>query len=404
MAKNNLSILVWLYKAKKNKQGTIPIYLRITYGNSRKNISTGFFIEEARWDRDKNLVRGIKPDAIEINSYLSQIKVRIMELFSEMVKQNDINLDLLLTKLLNKNNNNKTLFELIEFHNQDFKSRLGIDYAFSTLEKYDILHRKMLLFLKSKYAKTDIRLKDLSLQLISNFEFHLKSVDNNQHNTAIKYIKNLKKIMNFGILHGWIETNPFERYKATYKDVDRIYLTQTEVFAIKNTDFKSQRLNLVCDVFIFQCYTGLAYTDLKNLTISNISPGIDGNKWIITRRQKTDVRAAIPLLPIAEEILARYQNVGKLTDSSLFAFYSIQKFNSYLHEIAELCSINKNLTSHVGRRTFATTIALANGISIETISKLLGHASTKITAQYAVVTDLKISKDMLELREKLLKK
>ena len=325
MAKNNLSILVWLYKAKKNKQGTIPIYLRITYGNSRKNISTGFFIEEARWDRDKNLVRGIKPDAIEINSYLSQIKVRIMELFSEMVKQNDINLDLLLTKLLNKNNNNKTLFELIEFHNQDFKSRLGIDYAFSTLEKCDILHRKMLLFLKSKYAKTDIRLKDLSLQLISNFEFHLKSVDNNQHNTAIKYIKNLKKIMNFGILHGWIETNPFERYKATYKDVDRIYLTQTEVFAIKNTDFKSQRLNLVRDVFIFQCYTGLAYTDLKNLTISNISPGIDGNKWIITRRQKTDVRAAIPLLPIAEEILARYQNVGKLTDSSLFAFYSIQK-------------------------------------------------------------------------------
>ena len=401
MARNNLSLLVWLYRAKKNKKGNIPIYLRITYGNTRKNLSTGFLIEETRWDQDKSIVRGTKKDAIEINNYLSHVRTKIIEIFNEMLKEDDVNLELLVSRLLNKDNNNKTLVELILFHNKDFKSKLGIDYAFSTLEKYDILHRKILLFLKSKYGKSDIRLKDLSLQLVSNFEFYLKSVDNNQHNTAIKYIKNLKKILNFGILHEWIETNPFERYKATYKDVDRIYLTQTEVSAIRNTDFHSKRLNLVRDVFIFQCYTGLSYTDLKNLTFSNISPGIDGNKWIITRRQKTDVRAAIPLLPIAEEILLKYQNGENAPDSSLFTFYSIQKFNSYLHEIAELCAINKNLTSHVGRRTFATTIALANGISIETISKLLGHTSTKITAQYAVVTDIKIGKDMQELREKL---
>jgi site-specific recombinase XerD len=401
MAKNNLTILFWLYKARANKKGEVPIYLRITHGNSRKNIATGFSIDKERWDKIKGTVKGTKPDAININAYISQAKARLMELFNQLWKDNDIDLDILVNKFLGNDVDNRTILQLVEYHNKDFKARIGTDYTESTYEKYDILYRKLQVFIPHLYQRKDIRLKDLTVKFIADFDFYLKNHDKNEHNTATKYLKNLKKILNLGVRNGWIEDNPFEHFKSSYKDVERVYLTQHELDEIRNKQFRLKRLELVRDLFLFQCYTGLAYSDMAKLTLGNVAPGIDGGKWIITRRKKTDVRAAIPLLFEAEEIIAKYNRNQKDSNKPLFDFYSIQKFNSYLHEIADLCGISKNLTSHVGRRTFATTIALANGIGLETISKILGHTSTKITAQYAVVTDLKISQDMQTLRKVL---
>ncbi len=397
MAINNLNILFWLYKSKLNKQGEAPIYLRITYNKERKNISTGFNISPSKWDSNRGTVKGIKDNAIQVNAYISQTKAKIMELFNQMLKDGDINLDTLVDKFFGRDTNNMTLMELVKHHNDDFNARIGTDYTFSTYEKYDILRRKLEAFIPLKYKKKDIRLKDLGHMFMADFDFYLKNHDKNEHNTTVKYLKNLKKILNVGVVNGWLDETPFDGYKATYKDVDRIYLTQSELDLIKRKDFKLERLQIVKDLFLFQCYTGLAYSDMAKLTTGNISPGIDGNKWIITRRRKTDVRAAIPLLPQAQEIIEKYHNEENISNSPLLPCYVIQKFNSYLHEIADICGIYKNLTSHVGRRTFATTIALANGIGLETISKILGHTTTKITAQYAVVTDHKIGQDMSRL-------
>lgn len=259
----------------------------------------------------------------------------------------------------------------------------------------------MVEFIPYKYQKKDLRLRDLTVKFMGDFDFYLKNHDKNEHNTSTKYLKNLKKIINLGVSERWLEENPFELFKSSYKEVDRVYLTQHELTILQNKQFRLERLTLVRDMFLFQCFTGLFYSDMAKLTFGNINPGIDGSKWIITRRRKTDVRAAIPLLLEAEEIIMKYNKTQADLNKPLFDFYSIQNFNTYLHEIAELCVINKNLTSHVGRRTFATTIALANGIGLETISKILGHTTTKITAQYAVATDLKVGRDMQELREKL---
>jgi integrase len=401
MASNNLRILFWLFKSKTNKKGETPLYLRITYGKGRKNISTGFFIQQSRWDSTKGLVRGTKSESQQINNYISHTKAKLMELFNSMLKERDINLDILVDRFFGKDINNSTLLELVEYHNKDFESRIGIDYAFSTFEKYDILKRKLVVFIPEVYGKKDLRLRDLTPKFMGDFDFYLKTHDKNETNTATKYLKNLKKILNLGVENGWLVENPFRNYKATYKDVERVYLTRTELSLIEKKTFSLKRLEIVKDMFLFQCYTGLGYSDMANLSARHISPGIDGHKWIITRRRKTDVRAAIPLLPRAEELLNKYDNGDKNPDRPLLPSYAIQKFNSYLHEIADICGINKNLTSHVGRRTFATTIALANGISLETISKILGHTSTKITSQYAVVTDHKISADMQLLRRKL---
>lgn len=400
MATNNIRILFWIHKSKLNRKEEAPLKLRITCNPHYKNLSTGFYIKPDRWDSNRGMVKGTKEDAVQINSYITHTKTRLMELFNEMLKEQDVNLDVLLERFFGKDTNNMTLLELVAYHNEDFKNRIGIDFTYSTYEKYDILRRKLEAFLGHKYQRKDIRLKDLTHKFMADFDFYLKNHDKNEHNTTTKYLKNLKKIMNVAIVNGWLEENPFNRYKATYKDVDRVYLSQTELDIIESKSFKLQRLRLVRDMFMFQCYTGLAYSDMTRLTSGHISPGIDGNKWIITRRKKTDVRSAIPLLPKAEELIYKYDNGSDNPERPLFPFYAIQKFNAYLHEIAELCGIHKNLTSHVGRRTFATTIALANGISLETISKVLGHTTTKITSQYAVVTDHKISQDMAKLREK----
>lgn len=204
------------------------------------------------------------------------------------------------------------------------------------------------------------------------------------------------------VTNDWIVKSPFVKFKSTFKDVERVYLTQEELTSIDQKVFKIDRLNLVKDMFLFQCYTGLAYSDMAKLTITDVKPGVDGNKWIIINRKKTDVRSAIPLLPKALLIIQKYE--AKRIRDELLPCYTIQKFNSYLDEIADLCGIHKNLTSHVGRRTFATTVALSNGVSIETISKILGHSTTKITHQYAVVTDLKVSEEMNKLKAKILMK
>ena len=237
-----------------------------------------------------------------------------MELFNAMLKERDINLDILIDRFFGKDINNSTLLELVEYHNKDFESRIGTDYAFSTFEKYDILNRKLQVFIPEVYGKKDLRLRDLTPKFMADFDYYLKTHDKNEANTATKYLKNLKKILNVGVENGWLEENPFRNYKATYKDVERVYLTRTELALIEKKTFSLKRLEIVKDLFLFQCYTGLAYSDMAKLTAGHISPGIDGHKWIITRRRKTDVRAAIPLLPKAEELVSKYSDGSKNPD------------------------------------------------------------------------------------------
>jgi len=388
-----------MYKSRTSKTGKSPLYIRITYNNERKNITTGYNIESDRWNKEKGLAKGSQSDAIAINNYIQQTQSKLITLYNDMLQEGDVNLDKLIDRFFGRDYSPMTLMELLRYHNDDFKKRIGIDYSFSTWEKYDILRKKLELFIPMKYGKDDIRLKDLTIQFAADFDFYLKDNDHNKHNTVVKYIINLKKILNLAVTNDWIIKSPFTKFKSSFKDVERIYLTQHELNAIEQKSFKMLRLDLVKDLFLFQCYTGLAYSDMAELTTDDVKPGIDGNKWIIINRKKTDVRSVIPLLPKALLILDKYE--AKRIGNILLPCYVIQKFNSYLQEIADLSGINKNITSHVGRRTFATTVALSNGVSIETISKILGHSTTKITHQYAVVTDLRVSEEMEKLKGKL---
>jgi integrase len=218
----------------------------------------------------------------------------------------------------------------------------------------------------------------------------------------MKYITCVKKMAIRALRNGWLQRDPFLGFNMALREVEREALTEEELHAMETKTFPAERLTQVRDIFLFSCFTGLAYADLQKLRRSEISTGIDGGKWIFTRRQKTDSSSRIPVLPMALDILQKYSDHPQCQiQDKVLPILSNQKMNAYLKEIADCCGISKSLTFHIARHTFATTITLSNGVPIETVSKMLGHRNLKTTQHYAKILDKKVSQDMLALKEKL---
>jgi len=268
--------------------------------------------------------------------------------------------------------------------------------------RYKTAHDHAAAFIMWKYQLEDVDVKDLNYEFVSQFAFWLKSVRKCGHNATMKYLGNFKKIVLECIKKGWLLKDPFAGFKTNRKEVIRVALTKEELNDIACKEFETDRLNHVRDIFLFSCYTGLAYVDVYRLRRSDIVTGVDGGKWIVTTRQRTESATRLPLLPAALEIMTRYEDDPKCVNKDLvLPVLTNQKMNSYLKEIADGCRINKNLTFHIARHTFATTVTLSNGVPIETVSKMLGHKSLKQTQHYAKIVDLKISEDMAALKQKL---
>jgi site-specific recombinase XerD len=396
------SILIWANKAKETKDG-LPLFARVTIDGRRAEISIKKKVPAGKWDAKSGLMTGSDESAKLVNNYIAQVKAELFKIYNQMqILEEHITAENIRLRFTGVKEEIKSLLQVVDYHNSQMSRMVGVDVVKITLAKYLCLRKKLVSFLKYNYKKSDIPLNELNHKFITNLEYFLKAHLKNGHNTAMKDIKNLKKIINMATQNSWLEKNPFTGFKCTYKKVNREVLTIDEVLAIENKDFRIERLRHVRDLFIFSCYTGLAYADVMRLTPKNISLGIDGEYWICTHRKKTDEQVRIPILPKAFAIIEKYRDHPSVVNSgSLLPHFSNQKLNSYLKEIADVCGIEKNLTFHLARHTFATTITLTNGVPIETVSKLLGHSSIKITQIYAKVVEKKVSEDMNILRDKL---
>ena len=284
-------------------------------------------------------------------------------------------------------------------HNAKVKALIGNGFEANTLKGYNTSEKHLTGYLQSEYRKTDIEISQLNHAFITGFEFYLKAECKISGVSAAKYIKHLKKIVNYCIANNWLSQNPFVNFKSSAKAKERTYLTQQELDAITNKKFVVERLTQVRDVFVFCCYTGLSYADVKKLKRNELGIGMDGGQWIFTSRQKTDTSSRIPLLPVALEILNRYHDHPQCENQGLLLpVLSNQKMNAYLKEIADIAKVKKLLTFHIARHTFATTVTLNNGVPIESVAKMMGHTSIKTTQIYAKVMDHKISSDMQQLQ------
>jgi len=336
----------------------------------------------------------------EINQELGIIKNKIYTIQQHSQRLNEAYSAISLRNTyLGKDKPVKMLLDIFKAHNLEVESLVGKDYAAGTVERYKTCLKHLTGYVRNEYGKNDIPIRAVDNKFITGLEYYLKTTHGNSHNTAIKYIANFKKIIRIAYANDWISKDPFLHWKAKLKVVPREFLTKEEIQKIIKKEFTIGRLDQVKDTFIFCCFTGLSYADVKKLSTSDIVFGIDGERWIKTRRTKTNTQTNIPILPIAEAILKKYKDSSKLlNDERLLPVLSNQKTNSYLKEIADCCGINKNLTFHLARHTFATTVTLSNGVPIESVSKMLGHKSLKTTQHYAKILDRKVSNDMMVLK------
>ena len=397
-----ISILFSLKITKDNAQGLAPIFQRITINGRRLDNSTGKFVDPSKWHPEMSKMRGNSEEARLINGHLDNLRTKILIAEKELNKKDiPVNLETLKNMLLGTKERQRLLVPIFEEHNNKIKELLGIEYAPGTYERYQTSLKHTKDFLNWKYSISDIDITKIDHAFITDYEFYLRSVRKCANNTAVKYIKNFNKIIKLCLANDWLEKNPFANYKSKVKEVERVYLSEGEIQNIINKDFKTERLSLVRDIFLFSCFTGLAYIDVKNLTKSHISIGIDGDKWIFTHRQKTESASKIPVLPVTQMIIDKYADHPQaINEEKLLPILSNQKMNAYLKEIAAVCEIEKELTFHIARHTFATTVTLTNGVPIESVSKMLGHKNLRTTQHYAKVLDKKVSEDMKILRDK----
>ncbi len=386
-----------------NNQGLAPIYLRLTVNNKRIEYSITRRIEPKFWNKRSQKVMGTNREAVEINNHIDNLKHKLYKIHQRcMDEDNLISAKSMMYILKGGGKKVRYILEVFKEHNNRTDVMAGKDISISTAKRYWTCYDHVKQFIEEEYNVEDYKLKDIDYRFIIKFEFFLKTVRNCNHNSALKYINNFKKIIRIALANQWMDRDPFYNYKVQFEAVEREYLNAEEIDILYNKELHFDRLKVVRDMFVFSCYTGLAYSDVEKLSKSDISIGIDGKQWINIKRTKTNTRSNIPLLPIAKEILSRYAYDPQVIKSDrLIPVFSNQKSNAYLKEIAMLCGITKPLTTHLARHTFATTVTLTNGVPIETVSKMLGHKSLRTTQHYAKIVDRKVSDDMKILEDKL---
>jgi site-specific recombinase XerD len=400
--KSKICILFYTRTANQSKNGLVPIYLRLTVNGKRIEISTNKFIEESKWNKAAAKLKGYSEEARTINSYLDILKNKVYETEKNMVNNDEvINANTFRNKFIGIEEQQRMLIPIFKEHNHQMQALIDKEFALNTYKRYETSLRHIQEFLNYKYSLQDIPIKDINLAFINDFDFYLRTIKNCNNNSTIKYVRNFGKIVKWCYANDWIDRDPFLNFKGKVKEVERAFLTEEEITTIYLQEFSADRLNQVKDAFIFCCFTGFAYIDVFQLKKTNFEIGIDGSKWICTHRQKTDTPSRIPLLQIPEEIIEKYKNHPQcINEDKLLPVLSNQKTNAYLKEIADVCGIKKELTFHIARHTFATTVTLTNGVPIESVSKMLGHKSLRTTQHYAKILDQKVSEDMRALRNK----
>tara|TARA_R110002073_G_scaffold72537_1_gene177177 strand:- start:154150 stop:155403 length:1254 start_codon:yes stop_codon:yes gene_type:complete len=398
MQTNNTFSIIFFTRKSRSSSNKLLIYVRITVNQKRSEISLKRSVYIKEWDSFKNRGRGSSTKIRILNNYLDHVYNQLLDCHKQLLEEDKIvSSRSIKARYLGEDDNRKTLKQLIEYHNTNMLTVLKA----GTMKNYYTTEKYLNTFLLSKLKVDDVYLKQLNYRFIIDFEQFLRNVRNSKNvtmlrnNGVMKHLERFKKMINLAVKLEWIVKNPFNQFQLKFDKYDREYLTERELGLIENTYFKHERLERVKDIFLFSCYTGLSYIDVKELTTHQIVLGIDNRYWIHTKREKTNELVKVPILPKALEIIEKYKVISEVTNSEkLLPLYSNQKTNSYLKEIARACNIHKNITFHVARHTFATTIMLSNGVPIETVSKLLGHTKLSTTQIYARVIETKISEDI----------
>jgi integrase len=392
-------------RADKEKGGSAPIYVGITVNGEKSLMALQERISVKCWDLKKGMGKNNTAEGKKINAYLEQVRQAITDCYKDLQLQRKvITVESVKGAFLRTGSDEHTLAEIAAYHNE---MSVGV-LADGTMKNYYTTQKYVEEFVKTHHKRKAYFLSELNYKFIQDFETFLRKREPVDHqkpltnNGIMKHLERFRKMINLAYRLEWIHRDPFEKFQLKFNRIEKEFLTADELAALEKKQLTLPRLSGVRDIFVFCCYTGLAFVDVSNLTPEHIVKGLDGKLWIKTSRQKTTVPVNVPLLDQAKAIMDRYEaNVRAKANGTIFPVITNQKMNSYLKELAERCDITKVLTFHIARHTFATTVTLLNGVPMETVSKLLGHTTMRSTQVYAKVIEKKVSEDMALLNQKL---
>ncbi|MCO5950894.1 site-specific integrase [Mucilaginibacter flavidus] len=392
-------------KSDKAKDGKAPLYAAVTVNKEKAFIALKQLISITIWDFGKGAAKGTRDESRAVNAYLDEVRLSLGNGYKELLLKGKLITPKTIKNLfLGETDDTYTLNRMMAYHNETSGKSLNP----ATMRHYLVTQRYLSGYVAANYRADDLLLKDLDHGFIQGFDAFLRNHRPKDHHKPLNdngikvHLKRLKKMVHLAQDMQWVDRDPFVTFRIRMKKVARDYLTEAELRTLENKSFDLERLSLIKDLFIFSCYTGLAYGDLMILKPTQVVTAEDGELWIRTSREKTLEPVNLPLLPKAVDLVNKYKrNERSLYNGTVFPVLSNQKVNSYLKEIADFCSIHKNLTFHMARHTFATTVTLSNGVPIETVSKMLGHSKIATTQIYARVVERKLKDDMQALKQKL---
>ena len=403
MERTTFGLLFYIRRDKTNKKGEAPVFMRLTINGERADASIKRFIEPHAWNSAKGKANEKCRGGKDLNLYLDAISANILRIQRDFeLDKKEVSAQIILNRYLGKEQSDRhTLMEVFRAHNEKCRALSGISLAPGTVIRYETTLRLTEEFLQKSYQKEDCYLDEVTNQFIEDFEFFLKTVRRCCHNTTSKYLMNFKKIVRIALAKGWMKKDPFAQIRFHLDPVEREFLEKQELKAMLNKAISIPRLAQVRDIFCFCCLTGLAFMDVQQLKPEHLVADIHGKIWIRKARQKTKNMCNIPLLDEAQKIINRYKEHPYCqTHGVLLPVCSNQKMNSYLKELADICGIRKNLSTHCARHTFAT-LTLASGATIDNVAKMLGHANVNMTRRYAKVLDSSIMRDMEVVAENM---
>ena len=399
--RNTLSVLFIIKKAKLLKNGEAPICMRITVNKRVVEVMIKRSIPVDLWNQKKECSKGKDRVATELNHYINTIRAKVLQIHRELeIDNKPITADTIKDCFYGRDKVQRSLLEVYAEHNEKCRALIGKEYTESTVTKFDTSINRLKEYIRSCYHRDDIMLAELDGQFIRDFDFWLKTDKHCQNNSALKHLKNLKKVVRIALANDWIKKDPFYGIHFKQEEVNVEFLSREELDVLMNKGFTIKRLEQVRDIFVFCCFTALAFVDVQQLSREHLIKDNNGTLWIRKARQKTNQMCNIPVLSIPQRILRKYEdNAECIKKGVLLPVISNQRMNAYLKEIVDLCSITKRLTTHVARHTAATVVFLANDVSMENVSKILGHSNIRTTQHYARILDSSIMRDMINVEK-----
>lgn len=399
MKNQSLSILFVIKLNKKNKKGICPLNVRITYLKKRKEASSGIMVEPKLWDAKQQRVISKSILEEQLNQQLEIQIAAIRKAYLQLqLSGGEFTVDDIFTSYLGKPIIKD--YGLVQYFKEYLNKKeklIGKDIQYVTWKKSNYVYLQLVEFIKWKFGKNDLPLNKLKSNFIDDFEYFLKTERRQVQITINKTLQRFRKPIRVAVSEGYLEKDPFAQHLPGRVKKEVVFLSSEELDKLEKYNFTQPRLELVKDLFVFCCYTGLAYREMSDLQKEQIVKGFDGNQWIQMKRHKTDKMISVPLLPKARAIVKKYNTDGK----NALPKFSNQKINSYLKEIAGIVGINKPITHHMARKTFASTVLLYNGVPMEIVSELLGHSSMKITQEYyGKVVQKRVSEEMKRISRK----